>query len=47
MSLLAVLSYKLGRSLEWDGEKEMIVDDEGANQLLSREYRGPWEYPTI
>ncbi len=45
MSLLAMLSLKLGRSIEWDGEKEVIVGDDEANQLLSREYRQPWEYP--
>ncbi|MBX2841691.1 MAG: Gfo/Idh/MocA family oxidoreductase, partial [Flammeovirgaceae bacterium] len=45
MSLLGMLSYKLGRSVEWDGEKELIVGDNEANKLLSREYRGPWKYP--
>lgn len=45
MSLLGMLSYKLGRSLRWDGAKEQIVDDADANRLLSRKYRAPWEYP--
>ena len=45
MSLLGMLSLKLGRSVEWDGEKEIIVGDPEANKLLRREYRGPWEYP--
>ncbi len=45
MSLLAMLSYKLGRSVAWDGEKEIILHDPEANQLLSRPYRTPWEYP--
>jgi predicted dehydrogenase len=45
MSLLGMLSLKLGRSLQWDGEKEMIVGDDEANKLLSRPYRGSWEYP--
>ncbi|HEV3162928.1 MAG TPA: Gfo/Idh/MocA family oxidoreductase [Isosphaeraceae bacterium] len=45
MSLLAMLSLKLGRSLEWDGEKQVIVGDDDANKLLQREYRKPWEYP--
>jgi predicted dehydrogenase len=47
MSLLAMLSLKLGRSLEWDGEREVVVNDPEANELLSREYRAPWEYPTV
>lgn len=45
MSLLGMLSYKLGRSIEWDGASEKIVGDEEANKLLRREYRGPWKYP--
>ena len=47
MSLLGMLSLKLGRSVEWDGEKERIVGDEEANQLLRREYRQPWVYPEV
>jgi predicted dehydrogenase len=45
MSLLGMLSLKLGRSIEWDGEKEEIVGDADANKLLRREYRKPWVYP--
>lgn len=45
MSLLGMLSLKLGRSLRWDGEKEVIAGDEEANRLLSRPYRAPWVYP--
>ncbi len=47
MSLLGMLSAKLGRSIEWDGEKEVIVGDPEANKLLSRQYRAPWEYPKV
>jgi len=45
MSLLGMLSWKLGRSIEWDGDKEIIPGDAEANQLLRRAYRGEWEYP--
>jgi len=45
MSLLGMLSMKLGRSVEWDGERELVVGDEEANRLLAREYRAPWVYP--
>jgi len=45
MSLLGMLSYKIGRSIQWDGEKEQIIDDPEANKLLRREYRKPWVYP--
>lgn len=45
MSLLGMLSLKLGRSVRWDGEQ--ILDDPEANELLSRPYRAPWEYPAV
>lgn len=47
MALLGMLSYKLGRSVQWDGDKELIVNDPAANKLLSRPYRGPWQYPQV
>lgn len=45
MSLLGMISYKLGRSVQWDGDKERFVGDDEANGLLKRTYRGPWKYP--
>ena len=45
MSLLGMLSLKLGRSIAWDGEREVITGDDEANRLLKREYRAPWQYP--
>ncbi|MGI6271907.1 MAG: Gfo/Idh/MocA family protein [Anaerohalosphaeraceae bacterium] len=45
MALLGMLSYKVGRSIRWDGEKEVIIGDPEANKLLKREYRKPWVYP--
>lgn len=45
LSLLGMISQKIGRSIEWDGAKEQIVNDEEANAHLSREYRAPWTYP--
>ncbi len=47
MALLGMLSMKLGRSVIWDGEKEVILNDPEANKLLSREYRGEWKYPVV
>jgi predicted dehydrogenase len=47
MSLLGMLSYKLGRSIEWDGAKETCPGDAEANKLLRREYRKPWKYPSV
>ncbi|HEY9044306.1 MAG TPA: Gfo/Idh/MocA family oxidoreductase [Ohtaekwangia sp.] len=45
MSLLGMLSWKLGRSVDWNGEKGIIEHDAEANKLLSRAYRGEWTYP--
>lgn len=45
MSLLGMLSWKLGRSVNWDGARGVIVNDDEANKLLSRAYRGEWKYP--
>jgi predicted dehydrogenase len=47
LSLLGMLSYKLGRGVEWDGAREHIVGDKDANKLLYRDYRGEWEYPNV
>ncbi|MGV3484198.1 MAG: Gfo/Idh/MocA family protein [Planctomycetaceae bacterium] len=47
LSLLGMLSMKLGRSVRWDGDAEKILDDDEASRLLRREYRAPWTYPVI
>ncbi|HVY69547.1 MAG TPA: Gfo/Idh/MocA family oxidoreductase [Verrucomicrobiae bacterium] len=47
MPLLGMVSWRLGRSIEWDGAKEQIVNDPKANELLQRPYRTPWKYPTV
>jgi len=47
MSLLGMLSLKLGRSIKWDGVKEVVIGDEDANKLLRRDYRRPWVYPEL
>ncbi|MEJ2703492.1 MAG: Gfo/Idh/MocA family oxidoreductase [Sedimentisphaerales bacterium] len=40
--LLGNIAYKLGRSLRWDPEHEVIVGDPEASRLLSRPLRSPW-----
>ncbi len=47
LSLLGMLSLKLGRSVQWDGQKEEIPGDPEANKLLRRQYRSPWVYPEV
>jgi len=43
--ILANLSMKLGRSIQWDHGKGVVVGDSEANQLLRRPYRAPWVHP--
>ena len=45
--MLGMISYRLGRSLQWDGDKEQILNDQEANQLLRRDYRNPWVSPKV
>jgi predicted dehydrogenase len=45
MSLLGMLSWRLGRSIAWDGAKGTIPNDPEANKLLRRAYRGELKYP--
>ena len=42
-----MLSYKLGRSVTWDGGRERCLGDPEADKLLRREYRKPWVYPEV
>ena len=39
---LGNISMRVGRKLRWDSIREMCVDDEEANALLSRPMRAPW-----
>lgn len=39
---LALISWRLGRKLEWDAEKEKFKGDAEASELLSRKYRKSW-----
>ncbi len=45
--LLALISWRVGREIQWDGSKGEIVGDEEARNLQSREYRDPWQLPKI
>jgi len=45
---LANASYRLGRTLNFDPEKEAVIGDDEANQLLrdgDRGYRDPYVVP--
>jgi len=42
---LANTAYRLGRTLRFDPERERYVDDDEANNMLSRDYRSPFIVP--
>jgi predicted dehydrogenase len=43
---LANISYRVGRTLQWDAKTMTCVGDAEANRLLTREYRAPFVVPT-
>ncbi len=45
LPLMANVSYRVGRELMFDGLSERFVDDEEANEMLSRDYREPFVVP--
>lgn len=47
VSQLGNISYRLGRKLEWDGEKQEFVNDREANTYVKANYRAPWTLPQI
>lgn len=38
------ISMILGRKLKWDPKKELFINDEQANRMLSRSMRSPWHF---
>ena len=45
LPLLAQVSCRVGRSIQWDADREQVIGDPQANELLARPYRAPWTYP--
>ncbi len=43
---LGNIAYRLGRTLNFDPQKEMFVGDKEANAMLTRKYRAPYLVPT-
>jgi len=39
---LAIIAFKLQRSLKWDPVKEEFIGDEAANRMRARAMREPW-----
>ena len=42
---LANISYRLGRTLNWDEKTWTVKGDSEANKMLTREYRKPYVVP--
>jgi len=42
VALLGEIAMLTGRKLKWDPEKEVFINDEQANRMLSRPMRSPW-----
>ncbi|MHC4568540.1 MAG: hypothetical protein ACYTE3_22610 [Planctomycetota bacterium] len=42
---LANISYRLGRSLDFDPVEQRFVNDDEANAMLTRKYRKPFVVP--
>ena len=43
--ILANMALDLGRTLHWDPTAGKVIDDDQANALLARPYRGDWIHP--
>ena len=39
---LGNIAYRTGRRLQWDVERELVLNDEEANRLVKGTYRAPW-----
>jgi predicted dehydrogenase len=42
---LAMVAYRSGGRVDWDGSTEQVVGNPKAAALLKRDYRGPWLHP--
>src|SRR5690606_38015090 len=40
---LGNIAFKTGRKITWDAEREEIIDDPEATQLMGRNARKPWD----
>jgi predicted dehydrogenase len=42
---LGNISYRLGRKLDWDGDRQQFVNDPEADAFARVDYRAPWKLP--
>ena len=45
LPLLSNISYRLGRTLTFNGETEKFVNDREADKMTTRDYREPYVVP--
>lgn len=46
-SHLGNISYRLGRKVFWDGDKQQFLNDDEANKMIEANYRAPWKLPKV
>jgi hypothetical protein len=44
---LGNIAYRLGRRLNWDGDKQQFINDKEANAFVKAKYRAPWKLPKV
>ena len=44
---LGNISYRLGRKVFWDHEKQQFIKDKEANNMVEAHYRKPWALPKV
>jgi len=42
---LGMIAYRAGTKIEWDSQKEQIIDNPAAADLVKRPYRAPYKHP--
>jgi predicted dehydrogenase len=47
VGLLGEIAMLTGQKIQWDPEREEIIDNAYASRLLMRPYRQPWSLPTL
>jgi hypothetical protein len=45
--LLGEIAMTTKQKIQWDPEKELIINNAEASKLLMRSFRAPWKIPTI
>lgn len=44
---LGNIAYRLGRKLDWDGDKQQFIKDKEADRMAKANYRAPWKLPNV